>query len=111
VLRYTITVYNTGGIPATGVVLRDPVPANTTYVADSTTLNGVPVGQPDGGVSPLSAGVAVGTIGAGESAVLQLELRVNAGVAAGTIIRNQALVESNELPDTLTVLGMGPAVP
>ncbi len=102
VLRYTITVYNTGGIPATGVVLRDSVPANTTYVPDSTTLNGVPVGRPDGGVSPLVAGVAVGTIGAGESAVLQLELRVNAGVAAGTIIRNQALVESNELPDLLT---------
>ncbi|MEX2205616.1 MAG: DUF11 domain-containing protein [Myxococcota bacterium] len=102
VLRYTITVYNSGGIGATGVVLRDSVPANTTYVPDSTTLDGVPVGQPDGGVSPLVAGVAVGTIGAGESAVLQLALRVNAGVAAGTIIRNQALVESNELPDLLT---------
>ena len=42
---------------ATGVVLTDPVPANTTYVADSTTLNGLPVGQPDGGVSPLAAGI------------------------------------------------------
>ncbi len=102
VLRYTITVYNNGGVPATGVVLRDTVPANTTYVADSTTLNGVAVGQPDGGVSPLVAGVAVGTIGFGESAALQLELRVNAGVAAGTIIRNQAIVESVELPDVLT---------
>ncbi len=102
VLRYTIAVYNSGGLAATGVVLRDSVPANTTYVPDSTTLNGVPVGQPDGGVSPLVAGVAVGTIGPGESAVLQLELRVNAGVAAGTIISNQALVDSNELPDLLT---------
>ncbi len=102
VLRYTITVHNSGGIPATGVVLRDSVPANTTYVPDTTTLNGVPVGQPDGGVSPLVAGVAVGTIGPGESAVLQLELRVNAGVPAGTILRNQAVVESTELPDVLT---------
>ncbi len=102
VLRYTIAVYNNGGLAATGVVLRDSVPANTTYVPDSTTLNGVPVGRPDGGVSPLMAGVAAGTIGPGASAVLQLELRVNAGVAAGTIIRNQALVESNELPDQLT---------
>ena len=102
VLRYTIAIHNTGAVGLTGVVLRDSVPANTTYVADSTTLNGVAVGQPDGGVSPLVAGVAVGTIGVGESAVLQLELRVNAGVAAGTIIRNQALVESGELPDLLT---------
>ena len=55
VLRYTISVQNSGTIAATGVVLRDPVPANTTYVADSTTLNGLPVGQPDGGVAPLAA--------------------------------------------------------
>ena len=48
-LRYTITVQNSGGVPATGVVLTDSVPANTTYVANSTQLNGLPVGQPDGG--------------------------------------------------------------
>src|SRR5206468_11272013 len=35
VLRYTITVQNHGKIPATGVVLTDSVPANTTYVAAS----------------------------------------------------------------------------
>ena len=38
VLRYTITVQNSGATPATGVVLKDPVPANTTYVANSTLL-------------------------------------------------------------------------
>src|SRR4029434_2210238 len=51
VLRYTITVQNSATIAATGVVLRDAVPANTTYVANSTVLNGLPVRQPDGGVS------------------------------------------------------------
>jgi len=102
VLRYTITVYNNGGLAATGVVLRDSVPANTTYVANSTTLNGAPVGQPDGGLSPLVAGVAVGTIAPGTSAVLQLQLQVNAGTPAGTIISNQAVVSSTELPDLLT---------
>ena len=59
VLRYTITIQNSAAIPATGVVLTDAVPANTTYVANSTLLNGLPVGQPDGGVPPLASGIDV----------------------------------------------------
>ena len=102
VLRYTITVQNSAAIAATGVVLRDSVPANTTYVANSTLLNGLPVGQPDGGTSPLVSGVPVGTISPGATATLQFDLRVNAGTPAGTVISNQAVVDSVELPDLLT---------
>jgi uncharacterized repeat protein (TIGR01451 family) len=116
VLRYTISVQNSARISATGVVLRDTVPANTSYVANSTRLNGLPVGQPDGGVSPLVAGINVsssnltpplpgsgaGTISPGASAVLQFDLRVNPGTPAGTLISNQALVHSVELPSLLT---------
>ena len=102
VLRYTITVQNSAAIAATGVVLRDSLPANTTYVANSTLLNGSPVGQPDGGTSPLISGVPVGTISPGGMATLQFDLRVNAGTPAGTVISNQAVVDSVELPDLLT---------
>ncbi len=116
VLRYTITVQNSASIPATSVVLRDAVPANTTYVANSTLLNGLPVGQPDGGVSPLASGINIsssdltpplpgpgaGTISPAHTAVLQYDLRVNAGTPAGTVISNQAVVHSVELPDLLT---------
>jgi uncharacterized repeat protein (TIGR01451 family) len=116
VLRYTITVQNSAAIPATGVVLIDAVPANTTYVPDSTQLNGLPVDQPDGGVSPLAAGIDVsssdltpplpgagaGTLSPGASAVLQFDLRVDLGTPAGTLISNQAVVNSVELPDLLT---------
>ncbi|MBD3868291.1 MAG: DUF11 domain-containing protein [Acidobacteria bacterium] len=116
VLRYTITVHNSAAIPATGVVLTDAVPADTTYVAESTLLNGLPVGQPDGGASPLAAGIDVsssdltpplpgpgaGTVSPGSSAVLQFDLRVNIGTPEGTLISNQAVVESTELPDLLT---------
>ncbi len=59
VLRYTIAIHNNGVLDVTDVMLRDAVPANTTYVADSTTLNGMPLGQPDGGVAPLVAGFPV----------------------------------------------------
>ena len=116
VLRYTITVQNSAAIPATGVVLTDAVPAQTTYVADSTLLNGLPVGQPDGGVSPLASGIDIsssdltpplpgpgaGVVSAGATAVLQFDLRVNAGTPAGTLITNQAVVDSVELPNLLT---------
>ena len=116
VLRYTIQVYNNGTLDLTDVTLRDAVPANTTYLSDSTTLNGLPVGQPDSGVAPLVAGIPVsssdltpplpgageGTLTAGQSAIVQFDLRVNAGVPTGTLISNQATVTSVELPDQLT---------
>jgi uncharacterized repeat protein (TIGR01451 family)/fimbrial isopeptide formation D2 family protein len=100
----------------TAVTLTDAVPANTTYVADSTTLNGSPVGQPDNGTPPLQGGIPIsssdltpplpgtggGTLTPGESAVLEFDLRVDAGVPTGTLITNQAVVGSAELPDVPT---------
>src|SRR5437899_1845355 len=111
VLRYTITIKNSAAIPALGVVLKDPVPANTTYVANSTLLNGSPVGQPDGGAAPLASGINVGTISPGTTAVLQYDLRVNPGTPAGTAISNQAVVSSAGLPNLLTDSSGNPATP
>ncbi len=116
VLRYTIRIYNNGQMPVTQAVLRDSVPVNTTYVADSMTLNGQPVGRPDGGVSPLVAGLDVsssdltpptpgpgaGVLSGGRFAVVEFDLRVNDGVPPGTVIANQAVVDTAELPDLLT---------
>ena len=116
VLRYTITVFNNGAIPATTVDLSDQVPENTTYVADSLTLNGAPVGQPDGGVFPLANRIPIsssdltpplpnpleGVLSPGESAVLQFDMRVNDDTPTGTLISNQATVYTAELPNLLT---------
>ena len=115
-LRYTITTYNNGAAPATETTLTDAVPANTTYVVNSLTLNTLPVGQPDGGTSPLIAGIPIsdstltppvpsagsGQIMPGENAVVTFDLLVDAGVPGGTIISNQAVVASAELPNLLT---------
>jgi uncharacterized repeat protein (TIGR01451 family)/fimbrial isopeptide formation D2 family protein len=112
VLRYTITIVNAGAIPATNVVFTDAVPANTTYVANSVLLNTLPVGQPDGGISPLAAGIPVsssdltpplptagnGTLSPGGSAVITFDVQVNGGVPTGTIISNQGIVNTSELP-------------
>jgi uncharacterized repeat protein (TIGR01451 family) len=115
-LHYTITVFNTGAVPATGVVVTDDVPANTSYVAGSTTLNGLSVGDPIGGGSPLAAGIPTssanltpplpgpgeGTLAPGRSAVIEFDLRVDDGVPGGTIISNQAVVGSVQLPNLPT---------
>ena len=102
-LIYTITVNNPGTVPVTGVVLTDDLPADTAYVADSVTLNGAPVGQPDGGTLPLASGVAInsvgsasGTIAANGSAVVTFKVTVNGSVPSGTVISNQGYVSSNE---------------
>ncbi len=116
VLRYTIAVYNNGTVPATAAELVDTVPDNTSYVPDSTTLNGEPVGQPDDGVFPLTAGIAIssadltppvpgtdeGVLNPGQSAIVQFDLRVDDAVPTGTLITNQAVVYSTEAPDLLT---------
>jgi uncharacterized repeat protein (TIGR01451 family) len=103
-LRYTIVISNFGAIPATGVALTDTVPVNTSYEANSLRLNGSSLG-PDGGVSPLIAGLTVhssdnpgtGIISAGSNAVITFDARVNAGVPTGTLISNQGRVTANEL--------------
>ena len=115
VLRYTITVYNNGTVPATAVDLTDVVPVNTTYVAGSTTLNGIAVADGANG-SPLLDGLPIssadltpplpgdgeGVLNPGQSAVVQFDLQVDAGVASGTLITNQAVVYSLEVANTLT---------
>ena len=111
-LRYTITVYNNGTIPATMVELLDYVPADTTYVADSTTLDGAPVGQPDNGVFPLEAQIPIGVNGVldpGASTTVQFDLLVNAATPRGTQIVNQATVYSAEVANLPTDADGNPA--
>ncbi len=108
IVRYTITVNNYSSTPATGVRLTDATPINTTYVANTVFLDGVGVGQLDGGVSPLLAGIAInslgaaaGTIAGGGQAVVTFNVQV-AGGTGGMVISNQGAVTSAQLPTLLT---------
>ncbi len=116
VLQYTITLTNSGATPATGVVLTDAVPANTTYVANSMVMNGAAVADTSTGVSPLINGIGVassgqtlpsppssgGTLAAGGTGIVTFKVQVNAGVPSGTIISNQGSVANAQLPTLLT---------
>ena len=111
-IRYTITISNTGAVPATGVRFTDAIPTYTQYVDDSVTLNTLPVGQPDGGVSPLIAGIPVsssdltaplptagnGIISVGQTAVIAFDVRYDTVPPVVNYISNQGFVYSNEQP-------------
>ena len=89
-LTYTVTIPNTGTATATNVTLTDAIPMGTTYVAGTTTLNGVVV--PDNaGMMPFvsgrlvnSPGAPSGQVAAGQAATVQFQVRVSAN-ATGTV--------------------------
>ncbi|WP_419175335.1 hypothetical protein [Desulfosediminicola sp.] len=108
-LRYTLTIKNIGTENGTDVILRDAIPANTTYIAGSTTLNGNPVTDPTPGISPLESGMSInapedltpGAMRADASnttdnvATVTFEVQVDATAPAGTIISNQGFVNGS----------------
>jgi uncharacterized repeat protein (TIGR01451 family) len=105
-LRYTITAKNIGIENAINALLRDQVPANTAYVAGSTTLNGNAITDPAAGVSPLQNGILINApedptpgnmrADAGTAvsnvATITFDVVVATDVINGTIISNQAYV-------------------
>src|SRR3989475_767355 len=87
-LTYTLSYSNTGNANATGVVLTDTVPANTTFV--SATAGGT-----------LASGVvtwSIGNLAAGASGSVQMVVRVASPLANGTSITNSTYsIDSNEI--------------
>ncbi|PYT16814.1 MAG: hypothetical protein DMF51_03810, partial [Acidobacteria bacterium] len=79
-ITYTLSYSNSGNSGATGVILSDTVPANTTFVSAA-------------GGGSLAAGVvtwSIGSVAAGTSGSVTLTLRVNTPLANGTVITNSA---------------------
>src|SRR5436190_1542402 len=75
-ITYTLAYSNTGSSGATGVVLSDTVPVNTTFVSAT-------------GGGSLAAGVvtwSIGSLAAGGSGSVQLAVRVASPLANGTVI-------------------------
>ncbi|HQI86591.1 MAG TPA: hypothetical protein PKV20_18595, partial [Anaerolineae bacterium] len=91
-LAYTLTVVNTGIVSATGVVVTDAVPLNTTYLA----CGPLPCNEAGGVVTwPL------GVLDINATRVLTMLVQVGATLPGGTIITNTAWVTSTEgLTDT-----------
>ncbi|MEL6148515.1 MAG: PKD domain-containing protein [Chloroflexota bacterium] len=97
VVTYTATINNTGGTTANGVQYTAPVPQHTTYIANSTTLNGNPA--PD-----ITAGaVNIGSIATRGTATVTYRVRINLPVPEGvTNITTQGTVSGQGIDTVLT---------
>ena len=81
VLTYTITVENIGSGVATDVVVADSVPANTTYIANSVTLNGAAkTDAADSDQVTVTAGsivVSIGNMGPTATATITFQVTID----------------------------------
>ena len=96
-IDYRISITNTGSAASNGTLVQDFIPAGTSYVAGSTTLNGTRVNDLFG-TSPLvvgmrvnSPGAAPGIVNPGEGADVRFVVRVEPSATAAIV--NRALIE------------------
>jgi uncharacterized repeat protein (TIGR01451 family) len=103
-VTYTFTIINSGTGPATNVTLTDtlPIQAYYTYVPGSTTLNGSPAADHvTGGALDFN----IGTLAAGEVAVVTLQMQAGASAsfpASQTNLANSAGVTDAETSGSRT---------
>ncbi len=90
IIEWKITVTNTGLTQTTHVVVTDTVPNTTTYVKRSIRGKGAN----DSKQPKLRWNI--GTMAVGEKQVVKFRSRVKKGLPAGTRIRNQAVVRSDQ---------------
>ncbi len=88
-LRYTVRISNIGNQDSSGTVqFYDNIPAFTAYVSGSVNA--------DAGTASYNSGSSriewSGSIGAGGSVNLVFDVTVNSGIAVGTLISNQGVV-------------------
>jgi uncharacterized repeat protein (TIGR01451 family) len=93
-ITYTISVTNTSSLTATGGVISDTLPVNTSFVTDSITLSPLSAGT-EGTTPPILASNL--TIGAGQSVSVTYAVTVNTPLANQTQIVNTASVTSSEV--------------
>lgn len=92
----TITIRNTGDAAATACALLDALPAHTSFLNGSTSVNGVGVADwMPGPLTIQSAGQAAGVIAAGDSCVIAFAMVVDTPLDSGTLITNAPSVSSS----------------
>jgi uncharacterized repeat protein (TIGR01451 family) len=122
-VTYTVTLSNSGGSPATGMTLTDPLPANVTYVPGSlkVSVNGAAFAAKtdaadndgvkydagtrsivvtDGATTidiPAAAGVVPTTW------AVKFQARVNAGTPSGSAVINQATINYTSGTSPVTI--------
>ena len=70
-VTYTTTLTNNGNISASNIIFTDIIPAGTTFVPDSVTINNVPIAN----ANPAN-GILIGTIGPNSSRTVAFQVSV-----------------------------------
>jgi len=107
-LLYQITVVNVGTDPATNVLVEDPIPARTTYVPGTITINGQPMTDSAGDdgaeavLAPAPGIVArlarLGTAPEDNHAEIAFRVTIDTEITSPTPITNQATVSADNVP-------------
>ncbi|MCK6075094.1 beta strand repeat-containing protein [Paenibacillus silvae] len=90
-VTYTMLIQNNVATPITDVVLTDPIPASTTFVLGSVTIDGTVIPDADP-----AAGIAISSIMQNDSATVTFQVIVNELVLnepVPVLVTNQALVQ------------------
>jgi len=101
-LSYTVQYSNSGTGTLTDAVITDTIPANTTYVLQSMCLNDdtlTDAADSDNGTYyPVNDTLIwdIGTLAPGDKGAASFKVTINAFVPGGTIIRNTAILTTNE---------------
>ena len=85
---YTIAVTNEGTADLTDLAIKDPIPANTTFVsadAGGTTIDGAVVWN-------------IGNLAAGAMRTVRMTVQIGADVPEGSVIQNTAQVTAAQIP-------------
>jgi uncharacterized repeat protein (TIGR01451 family) len=119
-ITYTITLQNISQTPSSETLFTDQIPAGTTYIPGTTTLNGTAVPDAAGNIMPFSGngalvnstGAPPGQIAAQQTATVQFQVRIK-NPPGVTEIRNIGRVSGPQLPPTPTptpptVVPLGP---
>jgi uncharacterized repeat protein (TIGR01451 family) len=104
-IDYTLTYKNNGPSAASNVVITDVLPGNTLFVPGSFSTTG-PIAAANCQVVPgpgagNQARCTAATLNVGDQGTISFRVRVPAEVAAGTVIRNQAIITA-DTPDPNT---------
>ncbi|MED2491780.1 DUF11 domain-containing protein [Bacillus thuringiensis] len=101
-LTYTITITNSGNITIEDLLLVDTVPIDTTFVADSVTINGInqPNENPENGIT-------LGNLAPNESVIITFQVTISSSTLQSTInndasVSYTVIIDPTKPPITIT---------